>query len=378
MVAHVYMLRCADGSYYVGSTRNLSKRLWEHQEGFGAEYTKRRRPVELVWCADFPNVGEAFFWEKRIQNWSRAKREALLRGDYEGLPGLARKDFGVTRSLRAQPRNPPMTDHLATLAAMTRPAEVVAVTDEFLAHIESSASGLIHGLYLHGSLCWGEFFHDSDIDFVAVLSRVPNPRDLAALDAAHAHVRKQLPQRRYEGFYCQPGDLAAPPARLGPVAVHYNGAFDVAGRNDVNPVTWHELAERGIPVRGNRPTIHTDLEQLLDFTRENLSSYWLPLLARIEGAGDEHAGSDDAAVVWATLGVARLHHLLAQHQLTSKSGAGRYILDALDPSWHALAKEALAIREQPKAVTSYDDPGERGRDLREFLAWAIDDGMRLR
>ncbi|WP_344772157.1 GIY-YIG nuclease family protein [Nocardioides panacisoli] len=89
----VYMLRCCDGSYYVGSTRDLAKRVWEHQEGVGAAYTRRRRPVELVWSAEHSNVGAAFFWEKRIQNWSRAKREALIRGEYDALPALAKKDF---------------------------------------------------------------------------------------------------------------------------------------------------------------------------------------------------------------------------------------------------------------------------------------------
>ena len=90
---YVYMLRCSDGSYYVGSTRDLDLRLYQHQLGVGAEYTRRRLPVELVWSAECSNVGEAFFWEKRIQGWSRAKREALIRGDYDALPALAKKDF---------------------------------------------------------------------------------------------------------------------------------------------------------------------------------------------------------------------------------------------------------------------------------------------
>ena len=97
MAAYVYILHCADGSYYVGSTRDLGRRVWEHQEGLAAEYTRRRRPVVLVWQQVFENVGEAFFWEKRIQNWSRAKREALMRGDYAALPGLAKKDFTQRR-----------------------------------------------------------------------------------------------------------------------------------------------------------------------------------------------------------------------------------------------------------------------------------------
>jgi putative endonuclease len=98
VVSYVYILECSDGSYYVGSTRNLELRLWEHQEGLGADYTRRRRPVKLVWQYEYENVGEAFFWEKRVQNWSRAKREALIRGDYTALPGLAKKDFTKRRS----------------------------------------------------------------------------------------------------------------------------------------------------------------------------------------------------------------------------------------------------------------------------------------
>lgn len=94
-MAFTYMLRCADGSYYVGSTRYLEKRVWEHNQGFGSAYTRRRgrRPVELVWCLESEDIGTAFALEKQIQGWSRAKREALLRGEMYLLPHLARKRF---------------------------------------------------------------------------------------------------------------------------------------------------------------------------------------------------------------------------------------------------------------------------------------------
>jgi predicted GIY-YIG superfamily endonuclease len=379
---HVYMLRCSDGSFYVGSTRDLERRVWEHQEGLGAAYTRHRRPVVLVWQAEYPNVGEAFFWEKRIQNWSRAKREALINGEYDRLPELAKKRFdaparrGSERSGAASVSDRTSIDPLGRLRAMTRPPEVVAVTDAFLRMVDSP--GLVRGLYLHGSLCWGEFFPDSDIDFVAVLDHAPTSGDLAVLDAAHARLRDQFPHRRYEGFYCQPGDLARPPAELGPVPVHYEGAFSRAGRLDVNPVTWHELAERGHVVRGSLPTIHVDLDQLLDFTRQNLDAYWAPMLDGIGKTDDAELGADADAVVWIALGVARLHHLLATRALTSKSGAGRYVLEALDPRWHLLAAEALRLRERQAPESHYDDPAALGRDLRAFLAWTIADGRRLR
>jgi predicted GIY-YIG superfamily endonuclease len=89
---HTYMVRCNDGSYYVGSTWDLDARLWQHNHGEdGAAYTRRRRPVALVWNAEFDSIAQAFAFEKRIQGWGRAKREALIRGDYDELIALSRR-----------------------------------------------------------------------------------------------------------------------------------------------------------------------------------------------------------------------------------------------------------------------------------------------
>lgn len=93
-MAHMYILKCSDGSYYVGSTRNLEARLWMHQEGRGAEYTKRRLPVELVYACETGTAAEAFGLEKKVQGWSRAKREALIRGDYAALRPLSKRRAG--------------------------------------------------------------------------------------------------------------------------------------------------------------------------------------------------------------------------------------------------------------------------------------------
>ena len=94
----MYILQCADGSYYVGSTKNLERRIREHNQGLGAKYTARRRPVKLVYSAEFDSIAEAYRREKQVQGWGRAKREALIRGDFDALPGLARKDFGKSDS----------------------------------------------------------------------------------------------------------------------------------------------------------------------------------------------------------------------------------------------------------------------------------------
>ena len=91
---YVYILECADGSYYVGSTRDLEKRVWQHSTGTGAAYTSRRMPVRLVFAQEFVRIDEAYAMEKRIQGWSRAKREALIAGRYNDLPRLSKKKFG--------------------------------------------------------------------------------------------------------------------------------------------------------------------------------------------------------------------------------------------------------------------------------------------
>ena len=88
--AYVYMLRCADGSYYVGLThRALDERIGEHQAGTYDGYTKARRPVTLVWADEFPVITDAIACERQVKGWSRKKKEALSARRYDELPILA-------------------------------------------------------------------------------------------------------------------------------------------------------------------------------------------------------------------------------------------------------------------------------------------------
>jgi len=92
-MAWMYILECCDGSYYVGSTKDLKRRMSQHQEGIGSNYTSKRLPVKLVYCEEYDRVDEAFYREKQVQGWRRAKREALINGDSQLLPTLAKKVF---------------------------------------------------------------------------------------------------------------------------------------------------------------------------------------------------------------------------------------------------------------------------------------------
>jgi putative endonuclease len=87
----VYILKCVDGAFYTGSTVDLERRLFEHNAGLGANFTRRRLPVTVVFCAQTENLGEAFRSEKRVQGWSPVKKLALIEGRWNDLPGLSRR-----------------------------------------------------------------------------------------------------------------------------------------------------------------------------------------------------------------------------------------------------------------------------------------------
>jgi predicted GIY-YIG superfamily endonuclease len=96
--AWFYILRCADGSYYVGTTAgSLEGRFAEHQSGAFGGYTARRRPVELVFHQHFDRLDDAAAAERQVKGWRREKKEALMRGDFASLPKLSRRGVKSAR-----------------------------------------------------------------------------------------------------------------------------------------------------------------------------------------------------------------------------------------------------------------------------------------
>jgi len=103
MKGYMYILRCADGSYYTGSTKYLALRLAQHQAGEGANHIKKHLPVELVYYEEYDRIDHAFYREKQVQGWGRKKKEALIKGDFESLRPLsvAYRDIKVAEAPEA-------------------------------------------------------------------------------------------------------------------------------------------------------------------------------------------------------------------------------------------------------------------------------------
>ena len=103
------MLRCADGTYYVGHTDDLARRVAQHQAGeIPDSWTHDRRPVAHVWSGEASTREEALAFERRIKGWSRAKKEALIGGDWQRVSALAKARAGLRQ---AQPERPPNAAH---------------------------------------------------------------------------------------------------------------------------------------------------------------------------------------------------------------------------------------------------------------------------
>lgn len=97
MRGYMYILECADGTYYTGSTKKLELRLAKHENGEGANHTKKRLPVKLVYYEEFQRIDFAFYREKQVQGWSRKKKEALINNNTKELPflSIAYRDLAI-------------------------------------------------------------------------------------------------------------------------------------------------------------------------------------------------------------------------------------------------------------------------------------------
>ena len=252
------------------------------------------------------------------------------------------------------------------------PEPVAGQCHHWLSLIDRRAPGLVTGLHLRGGLAFGEWFPGtSDIDFVVTTARRPDDRDLAALRESHAELGRLHPGTAFDGVHLLADDLARDPSECPDVPSVLHGHFEAEGRDDLNPVAWHEVALGGVTLRGPTPAeigVWTDDSRLRDFTLENLRTYWAQNADALQAMPREAEAPETCS--WCVLGVARLHHLLETGTLTTKSGAGRWALTHYPDHFHRVVREALAVREGG-ALSYVGDEARRGVDTAAFVAHAV-------
>ncbi|MEU4689406.1 aminoglycoside adenylyltransferase domain-containing protein [Actinoplanes sp. NPDC023714] len=241
-----------------------------------------------------------------------------------------------------------MTDPLSTSRA-------------YLALADEHAPGLVEAFYLQGSVALDDYRPGvSDIDFVAVTAREPAAGELRTV---HEALRRSHGETFFDGLYVTAADLRRDPEQCPPgLAVHEWRVLE-GSRFERNLVTWHVLAQGGVPVRGPRPEVHTDWPALAERTRQNLAGYWTGW--RVRAAFTPGAWTTS----WGVLGMARLRHTLAERRVTSKTEAAAFALDAYDQRFHRIVREALRLR--VGGEPQYRSPVHRHLDLLKFTAMVL-------
>ncbi|MEN9823892.1 MAG: hypothetical protein RLZ04_2318 [Actinomycetota bacterium] len=234
---------------------------------------------------------------------------------------------------------------------MDATADVSAALGTYLEIVDDVAPGLVEGLYVVGSFALGDWITGcSDIDVVVVTAEPATDEDAGSLRTVHALLAERQPTPAVDGVYLAWGDLVVEPATglhrpwmLGNEFRHDGDCFEV------NPITWWQLANVAVTVRGPDPArlgVPTDVEARVRFVVDNLATYWTDVAADVERACAEQPERqfDAASLVWCTLGPLRLHRTAFHGDVVSKAAAGRHGLDEMPSEFRSVIETALGAR----------------------------------
>jgi len=247
--------------------------------------------------------------------------------------------------------------------------------------IDGALPGRIEGVYVTGSIALGDYRPGpSDVDVVAITASPLTTAELGRAAAAHRAHERAVARPELSAAYLSWDQIRQPPAAAGDAPFWRRRWRE--RHNEVNPALWHTLALRALAVRGPAPTqlgVAFDRRDLTAWCLDNLDSYWRAALARGRRLASRAglAGLSDPWVAWMVLGAPRLHYSIATGDVTSKDGAGRYVLERLAPAWHPIAAEALRIRRDGRGVRGLSGRLARRLAMLDLVAFVIEDAHRI-
>lgn len=252
----------------------------------------------------------------------------------------------------------------------------------------SARTSNIESVYLYGSVALEDYIEgSSDIDFLAIVQKPLTQSDIQALQEAHEEVELEIPNTDIMGAYILFDDLGKKPNEISSLITYYNKQLQTNGWGaDINPITWWILKKHGIRIYGSDLKFNYDIEidSLLGYVINNLNSYWISWIDRLENQLSLDNLSEqvinveqlDEAIEWCTLGMLRQFFTLKEHDITSKIGSGVYGIKELPKKWHGLVHEAIAIK-RLKPNRYYISQIERLADLVALLKFIHLEANRL-
>lgn len=242
---------------------------------------------------------------------------------------------------------------------------------DYITLIDREMPGRITACYLVGSIALDEFNQRlSDIDFVAILGSKATNADFENILRIHRQIEKQYPDWKFEGMYFQASDLGCSDQEVEPFLSYHVGRLKWSDRFGLSSVTWWILKNRGIALFGPQPqtlSYTVDMNDLIQKQRENMNTYWASWTKRLRR---RLALLSDWGIEWTVLGVLRQFYTIRERNIISKTAAGEYALACVPERWHAIIREAIALREDPKG-SFYRSRVRRSNEAVGFIKYII-------
>ncbi|XRG77176.1 aminoglycoside adenylyltransferase domain-containing protein [Rossellomorea sp. GAMAL-10_SWC] len=257
------------------------------------------------------------------------------------------------------------------------PKEINVVLATYLQYFDLKLPNLIDSFYLYGSITLGAFKNGfSDIDFIAVVKRKVSDADLKKLKEIHKDVQRKFPNTILDGWYILNEDIESLNEE-GILCVRFNdGKFQGLNKFQKNSIDAFQLKKYGITVRGlniDNMDISVNWDTILANMRDNLNSYWLSWLNNSKKFPTVKYLSlfiSLRSIEWGILGISRLYYTFKEKDITSKVGAGEYVLEAVPKRWHKIINESMRLRTNQKK-SYYKSIFTRRKDAIDYIEFMI-------
>ena len=263
------------------------------------------------------------------------------------------------------------------------PQEVNEVLKEYFSLFESNLPNFIDGYYIYGSVSLGEFTYGvSDIDFIAVVKRKATDVEINLLKEIHSDIQKKFPEIDLMGLYILENDLKQEYENQNTSLCFIDGVYKGLEKFNKNSIDAYQVKKYGITIKGKDIDAFdyiTNWDILITSMRDNLNTYWINWKNDCRKfLSIKYIGlfvSLDM-IEWGVLGVSRLYYTFKEKDITSKVGAGEYVLKEVPERWHKIINEAMRLRTGNKK-SYYRSIFKRRKDALEYIEFIIKESNNL-
>ncbi|MGE7910535.1 aminoglycoside adenylyltransferase domain-containing protein [Lysinibacillus xylanilyticus] len=230
------------------------------------------------------------------------------------------------------------------------PTQVRKVLNEYITLFQNKIPNTLEGFYLHGSIALDAYINgSSDIDFIAVVNRSLTEEDVKMISNLHKELNQKFKDTGMDGSYLLVADFGKKQSEV-KSCLKVNEGKTRWGKDDINPITWWILKNKGITILGQDLATYSfsvDERVLDDYVLENMNSYWSNRLKKIKKYKAFLIPNKlvDLEVEWSITGILRQFYTLQKHDIVSKVDACKYAIHHLPEEFHNIINEAISIRE---------------------------------